>query len=154
MKAKKAVKKLDKVVAILSDTLKQYAPSDRHVRELLDAAKASVVRAKAAVVASSSPKTEAKARVKVKKTEQKRAAAVAKKKLPAPVKRPRAVAKRKSVPAGKKAAVTSKKRLTVAKSKAAEKRPAASLRTAALDAKPPAPGDVVEGLSERGSGLH
>ena len=57
MKAKKAVKRLDKVVAILSDVIKQYAPSERHVRELFGAAKASVVRAKAAVNSSASPRT-------------------------------------------------------------------------------------------------
>lgn len=59
MKVKKAVKKLDKVVAILSDVIKQYAPTERKVRELLGAAKSSVVRAKAALnspVSKTAPK--------------------------------------------------------------------------------------------------
>ena len=46
MKAKKALKRLIRVEALLSNVLKQYAASDHRVRELLDSAKASVVSAK------------------------------------------------------------------------------------------------------------
>ena len=46
MKAKKALKRLIRVEALLSKVLKQYAASDHRVRELLDFAKASVVSAK------------------------------------------------------------------------------------------------------------
>ena len=46
MKAKKALKRLTRVEALLSNVLEQYAASDHRVRELLDSAKASVVSAK------------------------------------------------------------------------------------------------------------
>ena len=45
MKAKKALKRLTRVEALLSDVLKQYAASEKEVRESLDSAKASVARA-------------------------------------------------------------------------------------------------------------
>jgi hypothetical protein len=85
MKAKKAAKRLDKVVAILSDVIKQYAPRKRRVRELFDAAKASVVRAKAAVSSSASRRT---AEAKAKKAKQKRVTAAARKELKPLAKRP------------------------------------------------------------------
>jgi hypothetical protein len=49
MKAKKAVKKLMKVEALLSNISELYAAKHSRVRDLLDAAKDSVVRAKDAV---------------------------------------------------------------------------------------------------------
>jgi hypothetical protein len=107
MKAKKAVKRLDKVVAILSDVIKQYAPIERHVREQLGAAKASVGRAKAAVNSSGYRRTATKARVMSKKTKQKRVIAAARKELSVSAKRRRAVAKSNGVHAMKKAAVNS-----------------------------------------------
>jgi hypothetical protein len=94
MKAKKAVKRLDKVVAILSDVIKQYASGDRHLQNVLGVAKASVVRAQTAVNSPASPKTATNAKVSVKQTKQKRA----------PAKKRRAVAKSKSVQARGKAA--------------------------------------------------
>ena len=108
MKAKKALKRLDKVVAMLSDVIEEYARSDRDARNMLDAAKASVVRAKAAVTASASPKTATKARVTAKPTTRKRVKAAAKKKLSAPVKKRGAKAKSKGVHARKKTSVVKK----------------------------------------------
>jgi hypothetical protein len=49
MKAKKALKRLKKVEAILSDVIDQFPASARGLRELLDSAKMSVVRAKGVV---------------------------------------------------------------------------------------------------------
>jgi hypothetical protein len=49
MKAKKALKRLSKVEAILSDVIDQYASREHDMRQMLDTAKASVVRAKAKV---------------------------------------------------------------------------------------------------------
>src|SRR6266852_2575843 len=59
MKAKKALKRLNKVETILSDVIAQFPASARGLRGLLDSAKTSVVRAKevlhARVAAKSSP---------------------------------------------------------------------------------------------------
>lgn len=49
MKAKKALKRLTRVETLLTDVIDQYTGSRRDVRELLDDAKASVVRAKKTV---------------------------------------------------------------------------------------------------------
>ena len=49
MKAKKAIKRLKKVETILSNVIDQLPASARGLRELLDSAKASVVRAKGTV---------------------------------------------------------------------------------------------------------
>ena len=49
MKAKKALKRLKKVETILSDVIDQFSASARGLREFLDLAKASVVRAKGIV---------------------------------------------------------------------------------------------------------
>ena len=49
MKAKKAIKRLKKVEAILSNVIDQFPASARGLRGLLDSAKTSVVRAKGVV---------------------------------------------------------------------------------------------------------
>jgi hypothetical protein len=49
MKAKKALKRLKKVETILSDVIDQFPANARGLRELLDSARASVVRAKGVV---------------------------------------------------------------------------------------------------------
>jgi hypothetical protein len=49
MKAKKALKRLNKVETLLSNVIDQCPASARGLRELLDSAKASVVHAKGAV---------------------------------------------------------------------------------------------------------
>lgn len=55
MKAKKAVRRLNKVEDLLSSVLDQYAAVEDRVRELLDSAKESVVRARASL--NLSPRT-------------------------------------------------------------------------------------------------
>lgn len=49
MKAKKAIKRLDKVEAILSEVIDRYAKTEKETREFLDAARNSIVRAKTGV---------------------------------------------------------------------------------------------------------
>ena len=49
MKAKKAIKRLSKVELILSNVIDQFSASDNGLRELLDTAKTSVVRARKTV---------------------------------------------------------------------------------------------------------
>jgi len=51
MKAKKALKRLNKIETILSNVIDQLPTSARGLRELLDSARASVVRAKGTVKA-------------------------------------------------------------------------------------------------------
>lgn len=64
MKAKKALKRLTRVETLLTDVIDQYAGSQRDVRELLDNAKASVVRAKKTVNVKASPRAGKKPPVK------------------------------------------------------------------------------------------
>lgn len=49
MKANKAVKRLAKIEALMSDVTERYSASAPHIREMLQDAKAAVTRAKAAV---------------------------------------------------------------------------------------------------------
>ena len=49
MKAKKALKRLIRVEALLSNVLDQYSMSEKHVREALNSAKISVVRARESI---------------------------------------------------------------------------------------------------------
>jgi colicin import membrane protein len=57
MKANKALKRLSKIEALLSDVTERYSASGPHIRELLRDAKAAVIRAKKAVQASSGTAT-------------------------------------------------------------------------------------------------
>jgi hypothetical protein len=49
MKAKKAIKRLNKVESILANVIDQFSKSDNGLRELLDSAKTSIVQAKKTV---------------------------------------------------------------------------------------------------------
>lgn len=49
MKARKAIKRLNKVESILSNVIDQFSESSNGLRELLDSAKTSIVRAKKTV---------------------------------------------------------------------------------------------------------
>lgn len=64
MKAKKAVKRLTRVEALLSNVIGGFAAGERAVKELLDNAMASVVRARKAVKVKSTPAAEKKQPVK------------------------------------------------------------------------------------------
>lgn len=95
MKAKKAVKRLARVEALISNVLEQYAENQTRVRELLDSAKESVSRAKKTVnlKASKSPK---KRVVSAKQPRQRRLSAAGRKALSVAAKK-RWAAKRKGV---------------------------------------------------------
>jgi len=60
MKTKKALKKLDKIQAILSTVIDQHAGADGSLRELLDSAKETVSLAKAKVNGQEEPKSRRK----------------------------------------------------------------------------------------------
>jgi hypothetical protein len=67
MTAKKAVKRLTRVEALLSKVVDQCAGNGHRVKELLDAAKKSVVRARVTFKAQASPKDSKKSFTKTKK---------------------------------------------------------------------------------------
>ena len=99
MKAKKAVKRLGKVETLLSNVIDQYAKSVDNVRELLDSAKASVVRAMEAVSVKPSTVAPKKPPVKAQETKRRGLSAEGRKKLSIAAKKRWAIAKRKGVSA-------------------------------------------------------
>ena len=68
MKANKALKRLTKIEASLSNLIGRYKASDGSVQGLLSDAKATVLRAKKAVSLHASPRTKANASVKARKS--------------------------------------------------------------------------------------
>jgi hypothetical protein len=62
VKTKKALKRLDRVEALLSKVIDQYATDEREVRELLESARASVARARVKVKAQEKAKPAGSAR--------------------------------------------------------------------------------------------
>jgi hypothetical protein len=99
MKAKKALKRLNRVEALLTDVIDQYAASTDDVRELLDSAKASVVRAKETVNVKPAPKAAKKPPVKAENSGKSRLSAEGRKKLSLAAKKRWAAAKRKGISA-------------------------------------------------------
>src|SRR5713226_4505555 len=97
MKAKKALKRLTRVETLLSNVIDQYAANEPDVRELLDVAKTSVVRAKDSVNLQASPKTAKKPAAKANNLKQRRLTAAGRKKLSLAAKKRWAAAKRKGV---------------------------------------------------------
>ena len=96
MKSKKALKRLKKVEAILSNVIDQLAASANGVREKLGSAVASVVSAKESMLAP--PKAAKKPPVKATKA-RRRLSAEGRKKLSIAAKKRWAIAKRKGVSA-------------------------------------------------------
>jgi hypothetical protein len=97
MKAKKALKRLGKAEAILSNVIEQYA-GQTSVRDLLGTAKASVERAKAVMdSASASGSTRKKPPAKADKPRRSGLTAEGRRKLSVAAKKRWAVAKRKGV---------------------------------------------------------
>src|SRR5215212_1831649 len=98
MKAKKAVKRLNKVEALLSNVIDGFAAGERAVKELLDSAKAAVVRARETVNIKTAPVVEKKPPVKARSVKS-RITAEGRKKLSLAAKKRWAAAKRKGVSA-------------------------------------------------------
>ena len=99
MKAKKAVKRLGKVESLLSNVIDQYGKSADSVRELLDSAKASVVRAMEAVSLQSSTVAPKKPLVKAEAPKRRGLSAQGRKRLSIAAKKRWAIAKRKGISA-------------------------------------------------------
>jgi len=87
MKANKALKRLAKIEALISDLMERYSASAPHIREVLQDAKAAVTRAKEAVsLQSSSETTSARKKAATEKAAVKARRAKAVKKQKSPVK--------------------------------------------------------------------
>jgi len=98
MKAKKAVKRLNRVEALLSNVIDGFAAGERAIKELLDSAKAAVIRARKTVSVKTPPAIEKKPPVKARSAKS-RITAEGRKKLSLAAKKRWAVAKRKGVSA-------------------------------------------------------
>ena len=124
MKANKALKRLAKIEALLSDVAERYSASAPHVRDVLQDAKAAVARAKEALrlqAFSGRPKKSAAIKKAAKKAAAKKAAPTQKK---APIKKeavkvPTAKTVKKSAPIRKEAKQTARVPVHVATETAA-----------------------------------
>jgi hypothetical protein len=96
MKAKKALKRLRRVEELLSIVIDQFTGNEPSVRELLDSAKTSVIRAKAGINSQSAPGTAKKPQLKAKQTKRSHLTAEGRKRISLAVKKRWAVAKRTS----------------------------------------------------------
>lgn len=94
MKAKKAVKRLNKVETLLSDVIDQYSEINQNVRDLLVSARVSVTRAKETKLFQPSPDSVKKPLQKAKKPH---ITPEGKRKISLAAKKRWAVAKRKGV---------------------------------------------------------
>ena len=94
MKAKKALKRLRRVEGLLSIVIDQFAGIAPGVRELLDSAKASVIRAKAGMNSLSAPGTVKKPSFEARQTKRSHFTAKGRNRISPVAKKRRAVAKR------------------------------------------------------------
>ncbi len=102
MKANKALKRLAKIEASVADLAKRFLPSAPHVRDVLQDAKAAVVRAKEAVLQTSPGQAKKKTKTKKASRQAKKSAAAAKKSTSKKVERKASVTKgKKRTPAKK-----------------------------------------------------
>jgi len=96
MKAKKAIKRLSKVESILSNVIDQFTDSKDGLRELLDSAKTSIVRAKKSVGLQES-KTAKKPPATADKSQRARLSAEGRRNISIAAKKRWALAKRKGM---------------------------------------------------------
>lgn len=97
MKAKKAVKRLTKVEALLSNVIGQYEGNGNRVKELLNSAKESIVQARAGLNQPASSKTAKMPPAKAEKPSRSRLTAEGRKKLSLAAKKRWAIAKGKGI---------------------------------------------------------
>src|SRR5260370_39649247 len=97
MKAKKALKRLSRAETLLSSVIDQYAASEHRVRELLDAAKASIVRAKEPVAVQASPRPAKKPPMRADQPTRRNLTAEGRKRIALAAKKRWAAAKRKGI---------------------------------------------------------
>jgi hypothetical protein len=97
MKAKKALKRLNKVEALLSNVIDQFPGSRDGLRELLDSAKAAVVRAKETVTSQLSNRTAKKSPLRAEMVQRGRLTPEGRKRISLAAKKRWALAKRKGM---------------------------------------------------------
>ena len=99
MKAKKAVKRLNKVGSLITNVIDRYTPANGDLRELLDSAKASVVKAQEMVSVQASNAAPKKPPVKAQSPGRSGLSTEGRKRLSIAAKKRWALAKRKGVSA-------------------------------------------------------
>jgi len=97
MKAKKALKRLTRVETLISTVIDQYAAGEHGMRELLDTAKASIIRAKETVALQASPRPAKKPPARADKPKRRNLTAEGRKRISLAVKKRWAAAKRKGI---------------------------------------------------------
>ena len=97
MKAKKAIKRLSKVESILSNVIDQFSARGNGLRELLDSAKTSVVRAKKTVGLHESAKAAKKPPATADKSQRSRLSAEGRRNISIAAKKRWALAKKQGV---------------------------------------------------------
>ena len=112
MKAKKALKRLRSVEALLSIVIDQFAANERSVRALLDSAKVSVIRAKARINSLSTARTAKKPQMIAKQTKRTHLTSEGRKKISIAAKKRWAVARSTSAQTAGAAAKSAGKRVT------------------------------------------
>ena len=103
MKAKKALKRLNKIEVLLSNVIDQCPPSARGLRELLDSAKVSVVRATGVMNARAARNVKKKPPVRAAQVTQSRLSEAGRARISLAAKKRWAEARRKSASAAKTA---------------------------------------------------
>ena len=99
MKAKKALKRLARVEALLSDVMDRYASSEQDLKDLLGEAKASVARAKQTLNVKASSTAAKKPPAKAEKSKKSGLSAEGRKRLSVAAKKRWAIAKKRGVSA-------------------------------------------------------
>src|SRR5271156_1432768 len=97
MKAKKAVKRLNKIEELLSEVIDQFPKSTNGLGELLGSAKAAVIQAKTAVNSQNSPRAAKKQPARAEIATQRRLTAEGRTRISMAAKKRWAVAKRKGM---------------------------------------------------------
>ena len=97
MKAKKAIKRLSKVESILANVINEFSDNKNGLRELLDSAKTSIVRAKKTVGLQESSKADKKPPAKADKSQRSRLSAEGRKNISLAAKKRWALAKRQGM---------------------------------------------------------
>jgi hypothetical protein len=97
MKAKKALKRLNKIELFLSNVIDQFSDSKEALRELLDSARAAVIRAKETVNSQTSTAAAKKAIANAETAQPRRLTAEGRRRISLAAKKRSALAKRKGV---------------------------------------------------------
>jgi len=138
MKAKKALKRLSRVEELLAEVLEGLAAIEKHARELLNSAKASVVRAKNAMKQKAAP-ADARKRAVERRRPIRSGPAMKRGKKPAPSAKKRGVRAKAARTTAKKPTVKAKKLKQVRLAAEGKKRPVIAAKKRAAKGRRPIP---------------